>query len=292
MGLLPPIAADEQTAVSNFTPHRVGRHELYLGRSQDVLPYAVELCSVDVVVTSPPYNLGIAYNTHKDDMSEAEYLDWFAGVVRMIAALLRPDGSFFLNIGASSTQPWLAFSLPMMLRRLHDPLGRPLFQLQNHIVWTKSVTVDGVTTGQFKPINSKRFLNHTHETILHLTRTGKVELDRLAVGVEYGDKSNIARFGASGRPDKRCRGNTWLIPYETVQSRQEKFHHPAAFPVDLPRTCIRLHGKPDALVLDPFLGVGTTLVAAELEGARGIGCELDAAYFQASVKRLEAMVGN
>jgi site-specific DNA-methyltransferase (adenine-specific) len=113
-----------------------------------------------------------------------------------------------------------------------------------------------------------------------------VVLDRLAIGVPYKDKSNIARRGHPR--DLRCRGNTWFIPYETVQSKEEKFHHPGTFPVDLPRWCIRLHGRRPAVVLDPFMGTGTTLVAADREGVRGIGIEIDPAYVAIARERLEA----
>ena len=107
---------------------------------------------------------------------------------------------------------------------------------------------------------------------------------RLAIGVPFKDKSNIARRGHAR--DLRCRGNTWFIPYDTVQSKAAKFHHPSTFPVALPRWCIRLHGRDDASVLDPFMGTGTTLVAAELEGASGIGIEMDADYVDIARRRL------
>ena len=71
-----------------------------------------------------------------------------------------------------------------------------------------------------------------------------------------------------------------------MQSRQAKYNHPGTFPLDLPRWCIRLHGRVGAVVLDPFAGTGTTLVAAALEGASGIGIELDAAYVATAAERL------
>ena len=106
----------------------------------------------------------------------------------------------------------------------------------------------------------------------------------MSVGVPFKDKSNIARRGHA--QDRRCRGDTWFIPYPTVRSKAQKFSHPGTFPPDLPRWCIRLHGKPGAVVLDPFMGTGTTLVAAGLEGASGIGIELDAAYVATARARL------
>ena len=193
--------------------------------------------------------------------------------------MLKPDGSFFLNISGSGSQPWLPFELIVRLR--------PLFVLQNHIVWIKSVATGTDSVGHFKPVGGTRFLHHAHEHIFQLTHDGAVKLDRLAIGVPFKDKSNIARRGHA--QDLRCRGNTWFIPYETVQSRAEKFHHPGTFPPDLPRWCIRLHGKPHALVLDPFMGTGTALIAAAQEGARGIGIELDPGYVDIARTRLAAL---
>lgn len=239
--------------------------------------------SIDVVVTSPPYNLDLRYRTYKDRREEADYLDWMVEVATALRRVMKPDASFFLNISGSSARPWLPFELIVRLR--------PLFALQNHITWIKSIAIPGAipgdSIGHYKPIGGARFLNHAHEHIFHLTLDGAVKLDRLAIGVPFKDKSNIARRGHTR--DLRCRGNTWFIPYETVQSRSEKFHHPGTFPVDLPRWCIKLHGRPEATVLDPFMGTGTTLVAARLEGARAIGIDLDPAYVAIAGERLAAL---
>jgi site-specific DNA-methyltransferase (adenine-specific) len=189
---------------------------------------------------------------------------------------MKQDASFFLNISGSNSRPWLPFELIVRLREM--------FVLQNHITWIKSITTQQDSVGHFKPLAGKRFLNHNHEHIFHLTLSGDVQLDRLAIGVPFKDKSNIARRGHA--QDARCRGNTWFIPYRTVQTRAAKYNHPGTFPVDLPRWCIRLHGRTDAVVLDPFAGTGTTLVAAGLEGARGIGVDVDGAYVAVAAQRL------
>jgi site-specific DNA-methyltransferase (adenine-specific) len=109
------------------------------------------------------------------------------------------------------------------------------FFLQNTIHWIKSIAVedrkgDLKSHGHFKPINSKRFLNDCHEWVFHFTKTGRVELDRLAIGVPYQDKSNIARWSHTSGSDLRCRGNTWFIPYETIQSREKNDHTLRHFP--------------------------------------------------------------
>jgi site-specific DNA-methyltransferase (adenine-specific) len=255
--------------------------QLLCGDCLDVLPtLAAE--TVDVVVTSPPYNLGLGYGAYHDRRDEAGYLDWMVAVATALRRVMRPDGSFFLNISGSSRSPWLPFELIVRLR--------PLFVLQNHITWVKSIAIGDDTVGHFKPVAGARFLHQAHEHVFHLTLHGDVKLDRLAIGVPYKDKSNITRRGHAA--DLRCRGNTWFIPYATVQRKAEKFNHPGTFPVDLPRWCIRLHGKTAAMVLDPFLGTGTTLVAARLEQAEGIGIDLDSAYLEIARRRLAEMSDN
>ncbi len=264
----------QQLAEADLPPE-TGAHRLIRGDCLSILP-TLEAETVDVVVTSPPYNIGISYRGYDDRRAEDEYLDWLIQIARELRRVMKADGSFFLNISGSSSAPWLPFELIVRLR--------PLFVLQNHIVWIKSIATKGDAVGHFKPVGGQRFLHHNHEHLFHLTLSGDVKLDRLAIGVPFKDKSNIARRGHA--KDLRCRGNTWFIPYDTVQSKAAKFHHPSTFPVALPRWCIRLHGRQDALVLDPFMGTGTTVVAAELEGARGIGIDLDPAYVAIAQARL------
>ncbi len=257
------------------TRHVVGGQTILTGDCLEVLA-TMAPASVDVVVTSPPYNLGISYAGYEDSKSEAAYLAWMVEVAAALRRVLKPSGSFFLNISGSSSRPWLPFELIVRLRAL--------FVLQNHITWIKSIGIGTNSVGHFKPIGGQRFLHHNHEHVFHLTQSGDVQLDRLAIGLPFKDKSNIARRGHA--QDLRCRGNTWFIPYETVKSRAQKFHHPAGFPVELPLWCIRLHGVAEAAVLDPFLGTGTTLVAAHQAGARGIGIEVDPVYAEVARARV------
>jgi site-specific DNA-methyltransferase (adenine-specific) len=242
----------------------------------------LDASSIDVCVTSPPYNIGVAYNFHDDRMPKDDYLAWMANVGKEISRVLRPDGSFFLNVGSTSVDPWIALEVA---RAFNES-----FTLQNHIIWVKSVSIGSDTFGHFKPISSKRFLNNNFESIFHFSKSGDNEIDRLAIGVPFKDKSNISRWGH--KQDRRCGGNVWFIPYKTVRSRSQKFDHPSGFPVDLPLRCIQMHGKENAVVLDPFLGAGTTLVAAERLGLSGVGIELDRLYAETAVARLEAEVAS
>jgi site-specific DNA-methyltransferase (adenine-specific) len=118
-----------------------------------------------------------------------------------------------------------------------------------------------------------------------------VPLDRVAIGVPYQDKTNIARWAGSGR-DRRCRGNTWFIPYKTIFSRDKDRPHPATFPVKLPEQCIRLHGLERArLVADPFLGIGHTALACLELGVDFVGFEIDGAYYAESCRSVQEHAG-
>ena len=245
--------------------------------------------SVDLVVTSPPYNLDIAYATYRDNTPREEYLDWSYRWAAEVQRVLKPGGSFFLNVGAAPANPLLPHEIVLKFQ--------PLFRLQNTIHWIKSITVQPkhapeLSAGHFKPINSKRYITDCHEYVFHLTKKGDVPLDRLAVGVEYADKSNIARWAHTRGEsrDRRCRGNNWFIPYKTIMSRDAERPHPATFPVQLAEWCINLHGqRPDLVMLDPFLGIGHSATAAAARGVgKFIGFEIDEGYLAEARERLGA----
>lgn len=260
----------------------LGRHALIRGDAMNVVRRMADR-SVDVVVTSPPYNIGLAYRSYEDRLAERDYIDWMSVICAQIARVLKADGSFFLNIAGSSSQPWLPFELITRLRER--------FVLQNHIVWIKSIAIEETTYGHFKPVNSSRFVNHNHEHVFHLTHKGDVRVQRLAAGVPFTDKTNITRRRHA--IDRRCRGNTWFIPYETIRHRKEKYLHPAPFPVALPTACLTLHGYDEnTVLLDPFMGTGTSLVAAEQLGVRGIGIDIDTRYVCVARRRLRAALAN
>jgi len=265
--------------------------------------------SVDLVVTSPPYNLGISYSKYSDRQDRRSYLGWCGEWAGQICRVLKSNGSFFLNIGAAPSNPMLPHEIVMITREF--------FALQNTIHWIKSIAIDTIerktdtrnplpgqgedyaqrrvrvdwaakTFGHFKPINSKRFLNDCHEYIFHFTKAGSVEIDRLGLGVPYQDKSNITRWSHTRGSDLRCRGNTWFVPYETIQSRAKERPHPATFPVQLAEWCIKLHGVSRIkTMLDPFLGIGNSAVAAQRCGVKKfIGFEIDEAYLAKAKQRL------
>lgn len=235
--------------------------------------------SVSCVVTSPPYNIGTKYSEHQD--SRDDYLEWLGNTFDEIMRTLKDDGHFFLQAGGTATKPLVPFDV------LQQAMASKFF-LQNQIIWVKSIAIEDITRGHFKPINSARFLNHTYEFIFHLTKTNSVPIARLAIGVPFMHNSNESRWGH--RNKVRCRGNVWFIPYETVQSRAERFCHPASFPIALPKMCIQLSGiDKGSLVVDPFVGAGATLMACEELGMIGLGFDIDNHYVDAANMRLKML---
>ena len=253
--------------------------------------------SVDAIVTSPPYNLGTSYKGYDDTMAREDYLQWTDRWATAAAETLNEDGSLFLNIGGKPSNPWGPFEVLVELRK-H-------FTLQNVIHWVKSISIQkedvghypgitgNVSVGHYKPINSPRYINDCHEYIFHLTKSGSISLDRLAIGVEYQDKSNIGRWGGADRPDRRCRGNTWFVPYKTIKSRDKQRPHPATFPVKIPKMCLQLHGvERTGLVLDPFIGIGNTAVACAELGLNCVGFEIENDYCAQAAQFVRAAIDN
>jgi len=245
--------------------------------------------SIEAFVTSPPYNLGIRYRSYDDGRPRPEYLDWTGQWIQAVRRAMSDDGSLFLNVGAKPKDPWTALDVAQAVR--------PHLELQNIIHWVKSIAIekdlagaraglkDDLAVGHYKPINSRRFLNDCHEFLFHFSKHGETPIDRQAVGVKYQDPSNITRWEKAGS-GRRCRGNTWFLPYDTIQSRDQERPHPATFPWRLPAYCLRLHGTDRVRVAaDPFLGLGSSAVACATLGISFVGIELDAHYLREAVAR-------
>ena len=246
----------------------------YLANCLDVLKQ-MPAASIDVIVDVAAVQPGRALQHVPGCASPEDYLRWTGEWIGAAARVLSPSGSLFLNVGTRPSDPWTALDVAQA--------ARPHLRLQNIIHWVKSIAIDqnqagaaaGLTrdlaVGHYKPINSNRFLNDCHEFVFHFTPAGATGLDRLALGVPYQDQSNIARW-ASAADGVRCRGNTWFIPYETIQRRDRDRPHPATFPTRLPEQCLRLHGLSRIkTAMDPFNGLGSTAVACARLGIDFVG---------------------
>src|SRR5690242_7448845 len=136
------------------------RSQFYLADCVDVFKQ-MPRGSVDVIVTSPPYNMGIQYGTYQDSLPHEAYLAWTSQWIGAAARVLSPGGSLFLNVGTRPSDPWTALDVAQA--------ARGHLKLQNIIHWVKSIAIDksqagaaanlarDLAVGHYKPINSSRF---------------------------------------------------------------------------------------------------------------------------------------
>lgn len=236
-----------------------------MGQGSFVLSHCVDFMAQQLanafsaVVTSPPYNIGVDYGKACDDTRSLE--DYKSFTKQWLTAALRVAPVLAINFGAKTSSPVMLCHFGLWCHEVG--------YLQQSITWAKSVHVDGVSTGHFKPVNSERYLANVTEQILIVSRDGNAPLNKLAVGVPYQDKSNIDRRGHE--QDLRDRGNLWFLPYPT---RREKLKHPATYPVALAEMMMKLVAT-SGVIYDPFCGVGSTMAAANMQGWDSVGTDVE-----------------
>jgi site-specific DNA-methyltransferase (adenine-specific) len=249
--------------------------------------------SVACMVFSPPYNVGRPYAGYNDKLPEAEFFAVQDEAAAEMARLLRSNGHLFLVVGSNANFPWRGIEIALIYGR-HFDLQQP------PIAWVKSIAIDAKTLkneehrkalhehtfGQFSISHSRRVCSSTHEYIFHFSPTGSSPIKPARIGVRYGYPGQILRFNKGRAPvdrEVRDRGSSWHVPYPTIQGRSDRDDHPAVFPVALAEMCLKLADlKPDDLVLDPFCGIGSSLLAAKRLGLPAIGIELSGKYCQAA----------
>jgi site-specific DNA-methyltransferase (adenine-specific) len=219
---------------------------------------------IDVIVTSPPYNRGKNYSSdsaekYNDNMDELEYLEFLKRVWTECLRVASKKALFFLNIGDSASDQGISEKVA----KSAEETG--WIRIQD-IIWVKSIH----GKGHYTPSGGNKRLNNVWEHIyLFVKNKQEYMLDSKAIGIPYADKSNIGRYGDS---DLRDPGNVFHIVYEKTTGANIKKGHEAPFPIGLPYICIKLVSNAKT-VLDPFLGTGTTLAAANALSISGYGYE-------------------
>ena len=228
---------------------------------------------VQLVVTSPPYNIGKPYETK---LSLKDYVAQQAEVIEACVRVLASTGSVCWQVGNFVSKGQI-IPLDIVLYPIFERLG---LQLRNRIVWHFE---HGLHC-------SKRFSGR-YETVLWFSKTSdyKFALDPVRVPQKYPGKRHFKgpKIGElSGNPLGKNPGDVWVIP-NVKSNHVEKTAHPCQFPVELIERFVLSLTDVNDWVFDPFLGSGTTVVAALKHGRRGMGAELAQDYAQIAKNRVK-----
>tara|TARA_Y100000114_G_C11715758_1_gene305849 strand:+ start:160 stop:936 length:777 start_codon:yes stop_codon:yes gene_type:complete len=234
--------------------------------------------SVDLCISSPPYNLDIKYNTYKD--KRIDYVNWQIKIWNTVCKKLKDKGHLFLNLQPTRKNYFMPFEIVSNLD----------WKVQNIFIWNKSIQIDGLIRGQAHVQKSKKYIPNGWEYVFHITKKGITEIDQMSSKVPYNPKwaaGNSKRSGRTHRPTV----NSWFIPYEVINTNSIKEKgvkkHPAVFPKELVKQCIKISSLKKGIILDNFMGTGTTGVVAKELGFDFIGIEIDEDYFDLSGHKIQ-----
>ncbi len=228
--------------------------------------------SVDLVVSSPPYNIGKEYEAKRELL---EYLDEQRTVLQECHRVLKPTGSIFWQVGSFSHKGTL---VPLDVKFF--PILEDLGMLpRNRIVWVRQHGLHA----------SKKFSGR-HETILWFSKGEDFFFDLNAVRVPQKWQNKKSHRGdnkgeLSCNPEGKNPGDVWVFQ-NVKHNHEEQTVHPAQFPEGLIARIILASTPKGGLVLDPYMGVGTTAVVARDHERHFLGAELDSGYHAIALRRL------
>jgi adenine-specific DNA-methyltransferase len=239
--------------------------------------------SAQLIVTSPPYNIGKEYEAKR---TLSEYLADQEATIEACFRVLRPGGSICWQVGNHIAGPQEIIPLDIAIYPLFASHG---LQLRNRIIWHFE---HGLHC-------SKRFSGR-YETILWFTKGDDYvfNLDPVRIPQKYPGKKHYRgpKVGQlSGNPLGKNPGDFWKFESEDVwifpnvkHNHIEKTQHPCQFPVELVERLVLSLTEPGDLVVDPYLGVGTSAVAAVLRGRRAAGADITEDYIEVARDRVIA----
>lgn len=229
----------------------------------------IESNSIDLIVTSPPYNVDIKYNSHNDDISYSDYLDFTRSWLSRCFDFMKDDGRFCLNIPLDKNKGGQQ-SVGADITVIAKQIG---FKYHSTIVWNEGNISRRTAWGSWMSASAPYVIAPVELiVILYKKRWRKTS----GSGISDMTKEEFMNWTKG----------IWTFSGES----KKKIGHPAPFPVELPRRCIKLFSFVGDTVLDPFLGSGTTLIAAKILSRKGIGIEIDSQYCDLSKERISNLL--
>ena len=232
--------------------------------------------SVQLVITSPPYNIGKEY---EKKISFSNYLKDQEKILRECVRILKDEGSICWQVGTYVKKGYEIIPLDIPIYNICNKLG---LKLRNRIVW------------RFEHgLHATKKFSGRYETILWFTKSNnnKFNLDDVRVPQKYPGKLSYKgknKGNYSGNIKGKNPSDVWNIP--NVKSfHVEKTIHPCQFPIELAERLILSLSDKNDLVLDPYAGVGTTIIAAKKNGRNGLGFEIVKKYVSIAKKRLKQL---
>jgi site-specific DNA-methyltransferase (adenine-specific) len=217
--------------------------------------------SVGLAFTSPPYNVGKDY---EGDLTFEEYLDLISRVGEEVYRVLKPGGRYVINIANLGRKPYIP--LHRYFYEVHEEIG---FLPAGEIIWQKAEGANSSCAwGSWRSAKSPR-LRDIHEYLLVFSKElmGRPDKGESDISAEEFMASTLS---------------VWKIPPESAK----RVNHPAPFPVELAERVIRLFSYRGDVVLDPFMGSGTTCVAAALNGRHYVGVDTVEEYCRIAEQRI------
>jgi adenine-specific DNA-methyltransferase len=262
------------------TPSTSIDHVIWQSDSEEFLKALPEEPMFDLVVTSPPYNIGKSYEKRG---ALDSYLAWQKRIIALIIPRLKSNGSICWQVGNFVDNGQI---VPL------DIEFAPIFkshglQMRNRIIWRFG-----------HGLHTRRRFSGRYEVVLWYTKSEEYffDLDAVRVRAKYPGKRHFKgpRKGEiSGNPLGKNPEDVWEGVEDVKNNHVEKTWHPCQFPVGLIERLVLSMTKPGGLVFDPFAGVGSAGVAAAIHGRRFWGCELDAAYAKEGQRRVsQALEGS
>lgn len=219
--------------------------------------------SVHLMVTSPPYNVGKSYD---EDLTMDEYRSFIKRVMGEVYRVLVPGGRICFNLANLGRKPYL----PMEAHITEDLLSIG-FLMRGQIIWDKASSSGGSTAWGSWMSAANPTLRDVHEYILIFSK------DTFSRPKLPGRNPTITR-----EDFLELTKSIWKFPSESAK----RIGHPAPFPVELVRRCIELYTYSDEVILDPFMGSGSTAIAAMDCERRFVGYEIDEEYIKLFERRL------